>query len=136
MIFRCWEIEGVKVPAPVERILTIIMSPEATNTRQLTLLTSVIPSGSSTGAHQHEVNEFMYVASGRGEFIEEGYSISFEPDCILFGPAHKEHEIKNIGKETVKLICIYSPPLKPTGYLEKATEFAKAYFNKKLQKVV
>jgi mannose-6-phosphate isomerase-like protein (cupin superfamily) len=100
------------------------MSPEVTSTKQLTLLTSIITPGSTTGLHKHESDEFMYVATGRGEFIEEGRSESFEPDSVLFGPVNKEHEVKNTGKETLKLICIYSPPLRPMGFFQQAVELA------------
>jgi mannose-6-phosphate isomerase-like protein (cupin superfamily) len=103
------------------------MSPEVTNTKQLTLLTSIISPGSTTGTHKHEVDEFMYVVTGRGEFAEDGRTESFEPDSILFGAANKEHEVKNTGKETMKVICIYSPPLKPAGYFEKAVELARGH---------
>jgi len=130
LIFKCWEVPGAKVPAPNERVLTVIMSPEVTNTRQLTLLTSIISPGFTTGLHQHEIDEFMYVAAGRGEFVEEGKAKPFEPDTVLFGEANKEHEVKNTGKETVKLICIYSPPLKPAGYFEKAVEATKEHLQK------
>jgi len=127
LIFKCWEIPGVKVPAPNERVLTVIMSPEVTNTKQLTLLTSIISPGYTTGTHKHDVDEFMYVATGRGEFIEEGQGKPFEPDSLLFGPANKEHEVKNTGKETLKLICFYSPPLKPVGFFENAVQSAKKH---------
>ncbi|MEM3403699.1 MAG: cupin domain-containing protein [Nitrososphaeria archaeon] len=129
MIYRVWEIPGIKVPPPNERILKIVMSPEVTGTKQLTLLVSIISPGYTTGSHKHDVDEFMYVATGRGTFFEEGQSQNFEMDSILFGKANTEHEVRNTGVETLKLICAYAPPLKPKGFIEQATQAAKNYWS-------
>ena len=127
MILKCWEIPGTKASPPYERLLTVIMSPEVTDTKQLTLLTSIIPPGSTTGPHKHEVDEFMYVATGRGQFAEHGQGEIFEPDSFLFSRAGTEHEVKNTGKESLKLVCVYSPPLKPAGAFQDAVQLAREY---------
>jgi mannose-6-phosphate isomerase-like protein (cupin superfamily) len=107
------------------------MSPEVTDTKQLTLLVSIISPGYTTGLHKHDVDEFMYVATGRGTFTEGGQNQAFETDSILFGKANIEHEVKNTGVETLKLICVYVPPLKPKGIVEQAVEVAKNYWSTK-----
>jgi len=127
MILKCWEIPGAKVPPPNERLLTVILSPEVTDTKQLTLLTSIIPPGSTTGSHKHSCDEFMYVAAGWGELAEQRKTEAFQPDSVLFEPANSVHEVKNTGKESLKLVCIYSPPLKGTGPFEEAQELARQY---------
>ena len=115
------------MPAPAERVITMIMSPEVTGTQELTLLTSIIPPGSSTGLHKHNGDEFMYVVTGRGEFVEKGRGQDFEPDCMLFGRANEEHQVRNTGKDMLKLVCVYSPPLKPAGLLAEAVDLAKKH---------
>ena len=123
-VFSVWKINGVRVPKPNERILKIIMSPETTGTQELTLTASLIPLSSTTGSHTHESNEIMYVAHGRGEFILNGKSTPVQADQVAFAPKGSTHEMRNAGEETVKLICVFYPPLKAEGYIKEAIEAA------------
>lgn len=125
MILKVWAVPGIKVPPPNERTLKILMSPELGNTDKLTVLASIIPAGGTTGLHTHDVDEFMYVVSGRGVHVYESKEFPVEVDMLIHAPAGIRHEVKNTGDETIKLVCFFVPPLKPTGYLEKAVEAAK-----------
>ncbi len=125
MIVKVWEVPGYKVPPPNERLLKILMSPELGNTDKATVLVSMIPPGGTTGLHTHEVDEFMYVASGRGTQTIEGKQLPVEPDTLIFAPADVPHEIKNTGDDMIKLVCFYVPPLKPSPTFQKAIEAAK-----------
>jgi len=126
MKVEVWKVPGVKVPAPNERVLKVLMSPEVTNTPRLTILVSIISPHSTTGLHTHEVDEFMYIVTGKGESTIAGEKSEVEPDALLQAPATVEHEIRNLSEETLKLFCVFSPPLKPQGYFERATELAKS----------
>lgn len=125
MIVKVWAVPGVKVPPPNERLLKLLMSPELGNTDKLTALASLIPPNGTTGVHTHDVDEFMYVASGRGIHLSEDKEFPLEPDMIIYAPAGTSHEVRNTGDEMIKLICFFVPPLKLTGYLEKALEAVK-----------
>ncbi|MFQ6077027.1 MAG: cupin domain-containing protein [Candidatus Bathyarchaeia archaeon] len=125
MIKKVWKVPGARVPPPNERTLKVLASPEVTKTENLTLLLSLISPGSTTGSHTHDVDEFMYMVSGRGEGTVEGEVFPLTPDVLLFAPAGAGHEIKNTGDETLKIFCVFTPPLKPTGYIAKAVEAAK-----------
>lgn len=126
-IFDGMEIPGAKVPTPHERLLKILMSPELGNSDKITLLFSIISPWNSTGPHTHSSDEIMYVASGRGEARVRDEKKELCKDFIIFAPRLVEHELKNTGDETLKLICIYVPPLKPTGYFEEAIKKAKEH---------
>ena len=126
MKVEVWKVPGVKVPAPNERVLKILMSPEVTNTPRLTILVSIISPHSTTGLHTHEVDEFMYIVTGRGESTVAGEKSEVEPDVLLQVPAKVEHEIRSLSDETLKLFCVFSPPLKPQGFFERAIELAKS----------
>jgi len=126
MRVEVWKVPGVKVPAPNERVLKILMSPEVTNTPRLTILVSIISPHSTTGLHTHEVDEFMYIVTGRGESTVAGEKSEVEPDVLLQVPAKVEHEIRSLSDETLKLFCVFSPPLKPQGFFERAIELAKS----------
>ncbi|MBS7609184.1 cupin domain-containing protein [Candidatus Bathyarchaeota archaeon] len=120
-VVRGWEVQGVKVPMPFERVLKILVSPEVGNSEHTTILFSIISPGSTTGLHRHEESEeCMYVVSGRGCYKVAGKEISFEPDSILIAKKGEEHEIRNLSDETMKLVAIFAPPLKPSGYIEEA----------------
>ncbi len=124
-VFNIWEIRGFTVPKPFERTLKVILSPETTGTKELTFLVSIIPPNSTTGPHIHEANEIMYVASGRGVSLTNDKKSAIQLDSVIFVPKNVEHEIKNTGEETLKLICVFFPPLKPEGNLRRAIDLAK-----------
>lgn len=124
-IFEIWKVRGIKILKPCERTLKIVMSPETTDTKELTYLVSIIPSNSTTCSHAHDVNEIMYVASGRGDCIIGGRKSTVQSDSVIFAPKKVEHEIKNTGEETLKLICVFFPPLKPVDHIRDAIEAAK-----------
>jgi quercetin dioxygenase-like cupin family protein len=120
-VVRGWEVPGVKVPKPNERVLKVLVSPEVGNSDYTTILFSIISPFSTTGPHKHdESEECMYVVSGRGVYRVAGREISFEPDSILIAKKGEEHEIRNLSDETMKLVAIFAPPLKPSGYIEEA----------------
>jgi len=129
-IYKVWETPGAAVPPPNERVLKVILSPEVTGTKELTLLVSIIRPCSTTGVHTHDQDETMYVATGIGEMLEGERRAWVQPDMVLVAPAGVSHEVKNTGDETLKLICFFSPPLKSGGAYEKAIEAAKAHHHK------
>ncbi len=133
-IIKTWEVPGVKVPKPNERILKVLFSPFVGN-KQLTLLISLVDPNSTTGLHDHDVDEYMYVVSGHGIAInlEENIEVEVHPDMLVYAPAKTKHEMKNTSDETLKLVCIYVPPLKPVeqSQLWEAERKAETYFSEK-----
>jgi mannose-6-phosphate isomerase-like protein (cupin superfamily) len=127
-IFDSMEVPGAKVPAPNERVLKVLLSPELGSTDKFTLLFSIISPGNTTGLHTHDVDEIMYVVTGRGECIVGEEKGELKEDTVLFAPKLVKHEVKNVGDETLKLVCFYVPPMKPAGYFAEATNKAKEYF--------
>jgi len=125
MIAKVWEVKGYKVPPPTERTLKMLFSPELGNTDKVTVLASLIPPGGTTGLHSHDVDEIIYIASGRGIHVEGDEEHPVEPDMVLYAPAKIAHEVRNTGDETIKLICVFVPPLKPSEVIMKAVEAAK-----------
>ncbi|NIM45091.1 MAG: cupin domain-containing protein [Nitrososphaeria archaeon] len=128
MIVETEDIPGAKVPEPNERVLKVVMSPEIGNYEKLTVLVSIISPGNSTGYHTHGSDEIMYVATGRGEGVVDGETKKIRVDSLIYAAKGVKHEVKNAGDETLKLICFYSPPIKPAGYFEEAINKAKEYF--------
>jgi len=129
LLIEVWKVPGVKVPLPNERVLRVLMSPEVTGTGNLTLLVSLISPHSSTGLHAHDVDEFMYIVTGRGESHCGGERSEVQSDVLFYAPSKVEHEVRNTGDETMKLFCVFNPPMKPRGFFEEATRLAKERLN-------
>jgi mannose-6-phosphate isomerase-like protein (cupin superfamily) len=117
-VINTWKVQGVKVPKPFERLLKVCMSPEEGSTKDFTLLVSIINPGSETNYHAHdESGELMFVASGRGEAVIEGKKHPIEADTAIYAPLGVRHQIRNMSDETMKLVCVFVPPL-PPQYVE------------------
>ena len=122
-----WAFPSVKADPPNTRFLKIILSPEVNGYNEATILFSHIPPGSSTGVHTHTSDEIMYVI-GRGESQVGGEVTKLETDSVIFAPKDIEHECRNSSEtETLKLFCVYIPPLKPSPLVEKLIEKTKDY---------
>lgn len=126
-VYDGWEYPSVKADPPNTRFLKIIMSPEVNSYDKATVLFSHIPPGSTTGMHTHETDEIMYVV-GRGEAQVGEETVPLETDSVIFAPGGVEHECRNTsGTETLKLFCVYIPPLKPSPLVEQLIKKTKAY---------
>ena len=126
-LFDGMNVPGIKVSAPNERILKILLSPELGNTEKFTALFSILSPENTIDSHTHESDELMYVISGRGEAICGDEKKEISADSIIWAPQNVKHFIKNNGDETLKLLCIFIPPLKPSGVFIEAIEKARTY---------
>lgn len=125
---ECKDIPGFKVPSPNERVLKVVSSPELGSAEDMMLLLSIISPGNTTGLHTHESTETMYVVSGRGVGTISEETREVKVDTVLVAPKGVLHEVRNTGDETLKLVCVYVPALKPSGNIKEATDAAKQYF--------
>ena len=103
--------------------MKLITCLETTGYEPATVLFSHIPPGSATGVYTHpDSDEIMYCV-GRGGCIIDGEKIKLETDSVIVAPKGIEHECRNTSEtETLKLCCVYIPPLKLNELL---TELAK-----------
>lgn len=117
-VVQTWKIDGTKVPKPYERVLKVCMSPEEGSTKDFTLIVSLISPKSSTNYHSHdEGGELMYVVTGRGSVTIEGKEHEIAPDTAIFAPLGVRHRLVNSSDETMKVVCVFVPPL-PPRYVE------------------
>ena len=128
-MFDGMRVPGAKVPAPNERFLKVLLSPELGSTDKFTLLYSIISPKNGTGEHAHDSDEIMYVATGRGEGVVGNEKSELKEGTVIFAPNRIKHHITNTGDETLKIVCFYIPALKPAGYFAEAAEMAKQYFS-------
>ena len=60
----------------------------------------------------------MFVVSGRGEATIEGKKHEIVPDTTIYAPLGVRHQLRNLSDETMKVICVFVPPL-PPQYIDK-----------------
>ena len=131
-VYKGWEFPSVRVEPPTERYLKLIACPETTGYELATVLFSHIPPGSSTGTHTHPDSDEIMYCSGLGVCIIGGERIKLETDSVIVVPKGVEHECQNTSEtETLKLFCVYVPPLKLNPLLAGLAEKTKEYLEGK-----
>ena len=131
-VYSGWEFPAAKVDPPSERYLKLITCPETTGYETATVLFSHIPAGSGTGKHSHpDSDEIMYFV-GRGECLMDGKAVKLETDSVIIAPKGVEHECRNTSDtETLKIFCVYVPPLKLNELLTGLAQRTKEYLGGK-----
>ncbi len=115
-----WELPSVKLDSPNERYMKVVMSPEVTGYNAATILFAYIPPGSSTGRHTHPGDEIIHVVGGHGDGYVDDKVTTITADSVILAPKGVEHECRNTSKtETLKLFCVFIPPLAPSPLMEK-----------------
>ena len=130
-VYNGWELPSVKAEPPRERYLKLIACPETTGYDKATVLFSHIPPGSTTGMHTHPDSDEIIYCIGRGECTIDGEKIEkvkIETDSVIVAPKGVEHECRNTSEtETLKLFCVYLPPLKLSELLLGLAKKTKEY---------
>ncbi len=131
-VYNGWEFPAVKIAPPRERYLKLIACPETTGYEKATILFSHIPPGNTTGSHTHpDSDEIMYCV-GRGECTMNGEKVKIETDSVIVAPMGVEHECRNTsGTETLKLFCVFLPPMKLSEPLAALVPETREYLKEK-----
>lgn len=62
--------------------------------------------------HVHDVQEeAMFLISGHAKFILGDEEYDLEAETAFFAPPGIRHKVVNIGKEPLRIVWVYSPPL-------------------------
>ncbi|MBE6998565.1 MAG: cupin domain-containing protein [Ruminococcaceae bacterium] len=66
-----------------------------------------LPVGASIGEHEHTGEmECFYVLSGKGVFTDNGTDVDVEEGDVCYTPSGSSHSIRNVGKETLRLMAL------------------------------
>lgn len=88
-----------------------LMHPAVQGNKAQSLAEAIIQQGQQTHLHQHHNSEELYyITNGKGKMTlgEEQFEVVVgDTICI---PAGTAHCIKNIGTETLHILCMCSPP--------------------------
>lgn len=106
---RTWRLPG--------RDWQLLLGPQNSATKKLTLSIATFPAGSAPPGHVHpEEEEMVYVLSGRGRLLAGTASYPLEPGTALRIPAGLEHGAVNDGDAPLELLCVFTPPVIPGTY--------------------
>jgi len=110
VVVKAFEEKGVKIPAPYERIIKVLMAPDKHGISEVTFTFALIYPYSQTDKHTHDRPELIYVVSGRGEAtLGDKENIALEPDIVFWAEADEIHQVRNTGDEQMKLATIFIP---------------------------
>ncbi len=94
--------------------------------KQLQLVLMSIPAGGETGLEIHDdTDQFFRITDGDGEVSmgrlpgNMNYVKKVDSDYAFIVPAGTYHNVRNIGREPLKLYTIYAPPHHPFGTEQK-----------------
>lgn len=78
---------------------------------QLQLVLMSIEPGEEIGEEVHpDRDQFFRIEDGKGEVWIDGQRTKIESDSAILVPAGARHNIRNTGREPLKLYTLYGPP--------------------------
>ena len=78
------------------------------------------PSESHAPGHIHQgEEEILFVLAGSGEFYINGKPEPVRTGTCVYIPPNVEHSINNTGKEVLKVVYVFSPPVVQGSYDRK-----------------
>lgn len=109
-LFRMSELTSF-CPPKHSKTDAFILIPEKTGATHFTMLCMEVRPGGEAEMDRHYGREHCYfIVSGYAEVICEGEQFKLLPGDCLWLPPGAEHSLKPIGKQTVRLITVFSPP--------------------------
>lgn len=79
--------------------------------KQLQLVLMAIEPGEEIGEEVHpDRDQFFRIEDGKGEVWIDGQRTTIESDSAILVPAGARHNIRNTGREPLKLYTLYGPP--------------------------
>ncbi len=86
-----------------------------------------VAKGEDIGEELHPgTDEFISIVEGKGEIKINTNTYPVDEHFSMFIPAGTRHDIINTGKEELKLVSVYAPPLHVEGLVVETREKAFA----------
>jgi mannose-6-phosphate isomerase-like protein (cupin superfamily) len=80
------------------------------------LVVMSLNAGEEIGMEVHSsVDQFFRIEQGTARFTVDGQVTQVSPDQAFIVPAGSQHNVENVGQDTLKLYTLYSPPNHPEG---------------------
>jgi quercetin dioxygenase-like cupin family protein len=99
------------------RSYKLLGSEETIGCKNLNMGISFFPPGRHAPGHIHETEEeVVYCMEGTGELVIDGKPEKIKPGTVVCMPPKSLHSVNNTGKETIKLLFMFSPGVKIGQY--------------------
>jgi quercetin dioxygenase-like cupin family protein len=87
----------------------MLISPQNSSTKNLSIQISTIPKGSQQPIHAHDPEQCYYVINGTGLMTIEDESREVAAGDAIYIPSNKKHGIKNTGDMALEYLTANSP---------------------------
>ncbi len=95
--------------------------------RNMQLVLMALRVGEEIGSEVHpDRDQFFRVEKGKGEVWIDGTRTKIEDNVAIIVPAGARHNIKNTGREPLKLYTLYAPPEHADGTVQVTKADAEA----------
>lgn len=113
------ENESKEIPDICGKVLELL-NQDNSNCKFMSIATILIRQGEESTKHFHKkMEEIYYIISGEAEITIDSHIKKVISGHAILIPVGAVHQIKNIGKETLKFISIDAPPyIESDVYLE------------------
>lgn len=112
------EVEAKELPG---RLHKMIIGPDNFgNCKNICFGVAYFPAKRHASAHVHDKQEeIIYILTGSGEIYFDGIPEKISPGTCIYIPPGIEHSINNTDNEVMKLVYVFSPPVKQGSYDRK-----------------
>ena len=98
-------------PEPVtelgaERVMVRWVINESDGAKKFFMRIFEIEPGGCTPLHQHDWEHEMFVFQGKGCVVKQGKEVTLKEGSVVFIPPGEEHQIKNTGRDTFRIVCL------------------------------
>jgi mannose-6-phosphate isomerase-like protein (cupin superfamily) len=83
--------------------------------RNVQVVAMTLRPGEDIGEEVHKVDQCFFFIQGTAQTLVGGSNATVGKDGVLCVPAGMRHNIRNAGREPLKLYTTYSPPQHPAG---------------------
>jgi len=87
----------------------MLISPQNSQTKNLSVQISEVPVGSEQPIHHHEPEQCYYIIKGKGLMIIEDESKGVAAGDAVYIPSNLKHGIKNIGDDMLEYLTANTP---------------------------
>lgn len=128
MYFCYEEDKKIRVPQPFCRTMMPYMVPETADCPiDFSVHITEWEPGNQVDEHCHDkAMEVMYCVSGHGTASVDGQVYDLVPNSMIAAAAGQMHCIRNTGSETLRCLCIFSPPTTGEALRSRAMESVEA----------
>ena len=119
------KIKGVRVKAPYERIIKVLLAPDTQDdVKEISITMGIIYPHSRNDLHTHEGTEILYIVTGHGKAVMGDKTFEIGPDCIIVATPGLPHQQINESDETMKMYAVWTPAVTGKEVLDRALKAA------------